>query len=402
MDKKNLYKDVADKLIEALKAGTAPWQRPWVKTTMGGLPANGVSNRKYSGINQIVLYFEQQEKGYSSPQWATFKQAKEKGWKIKKGAKSTLVYFFKMLDVENTNKQTGEVEKKKIPLLQCYPVFNFDQIEGAPAFERPHYQWTPIQAVEVIRERLAIPVNHGGDRCFYRRSEDAIYMTHQDAFPTPEKYASVLCHEMAHATGHESRLNRQFGTKFGDADYAKEELRAEIASFMIAIEHGIDHDPEHHASYVASWIKVLEDDPKEIFRACRDAEKICAFLNGAKNELESTIEQSQANTPDTGQELIVGPSEAQKWGVSAGTGKVVIITDPEGKKNVLIGSVLIKKYCASNNVPDEIKDSALELYEELKNNMVAPEQQKAKGLASVTPKQLAATLQASSSMSMSP
>lgn len=363
MDKKNLYKEVSDKLIESLKAGTAPWQRPWVQTAHMGAPLNGTTSRKYSGVNQVLLFLEQMEKGYSSPNWATFKQATEKGWKVKKGSKSTGVYFFKMLEVDGLNKDTGEVEKKKIPMLQCYPVFNFDQLDGAPKFEREHFEWKPVAAVEAIRERLGVRVEHEGNSCFYRRDEDFINMVPKDAFPTAEKYAATLCHEMAHATGHESRLNRQLGGSFGDELYAKEELRAEIASFMLAIQHGIEHNPENHASYVKSWIKILEDDPREIFKACRDAEKICDFMNGVKldNELE-------------------GEDKKREWKLSAGQGKTVIITDDKGLQTNLIGPVMINKHCESHNIPEHIKNDALSMYTRLKTESMSVDTKKPAGL----------------------
>ena len=107
--------------------------------------------------------------------------------------------------------------------------------------------------------------------------EDAIHLPPKENFDAPDKYYATALHELGHWTGEEKRLNREFGP-FGSEKYAREELRAEIASWMLGQEIGIGHDPGQHAAYVQSWIQALKEDPYEIVRACRDAEKIKEYV----------------------------------------------------------------------------------------------------------------------------
>jgi len=107
-----------------------------------------------------------------------------------------------------------------------------------------------------------------------------------------ENFYSTMFHELSHWTGHESRLDRDLTNSFGSVGYAKEELRAEIASFMLSSQIGVDFDPSNHVAYVASWVKILEDTPKEIFKASSDAGKIVQFVAGMQHEQAQTKTQT--------------------------------------------------------------------------------------------------------------
>lgn len=277
--KRDLYQEVTDKIIAALEAGTAPWQRPWTALAEFGMPHNGITGRHYNGINTVLLFLEAQARGLADSRYMTFKQASEAGFKIKKGAKSIPVYFFKKLEVEERDPDTGESKAKGIPYLTEYRVFNAQDIEGMPPLAAANHHWEPIEVMEKLVKRLGVEIQYGGNRAFYDVTKDNIRLPLRGQYPSKEAFYGTLAHEIAHWTGAPSRLNRQFG-RFGDEAYSREELRAEIGSAMLAAQYGIPTSIEKHSAYVASWIKALKNDKREIFRAASDASKIVTFLVG--------------------------------------------------------------------------------------------------------------------------
>lgn len=280
--KRDLYQEVTEKIIASLEAGTAPWQRPWTAIAELGMPHNGITGRHYNGINTVLLSIEAQARGFADSRYMTFKQASEAGYKIRKGAKSIPVYFFKKLEVEERNPETGESKTKGIPYLTEYRVFNAQDIEGIPPLATARHHWEPIDVMEKLVKQLGVEVQYGGNRAYYDTTNDYVRMPLRGQFPNKEAFYGTLTHEISHWTGAETRLNRQFG-RFGDETYAKEELRAEIASAMLAAEHGIPTSMENHAAYVASWIKALKNDKREIFKATSDATRIVTFLVGEQS-----------------------------------------------------------------------------------------------------------------------
>lgn len=286
--KRDLYQEVTDKLIAAIEAGTAPWQRPWQQVASAGLPMNGATSREYNGVNALLLMMLAQAEGYSDNRWYTFKQASDMGAKVKKGSKSTPVYFFKMLTARGievdgesaSGAEPGEKERRQIPFLTEYRVFHATQIEGIESFAQPERKWTSLQAVQEMVERLKPDIRYGGNRAFYAPGpgRDFIQMP-EGAFGTAEAEAGVLCHEIAHWSGAAHRLNRTFGAWGTDA-YAAEELRAEISSAMACASMSIAMPIDHHAAYVDAWLKKLRGDKFEIFRAAKDARRIVDYLTG--------------------------------------------------------------------------------------------------------------------------
>lgn len=218
--------------------------------------------------------------------FATFKQAKGKGWKIRSGAKG--VPILKLVPVEKKEKEEPEEEspRKSGDLLipKVYFVFHAKDLEGVPALEeKPKpVDWTG--KAEKIREKLStalnVPVGHGGGRAFYSRSDDRIQMPVEGNFESEESYLGTLLHEFGHATGHERRLNRAFGV-YGDPEYAFEELVAEMTSLFVAMSTGISPSEAHfqnHAAYVRSWIEALEKDKKALVRASKLAQAASDLL----------------------------------------------------------------------------------------------------------------------------
>ncbi len=276
--RRDLYQEVTDKIIAAIESGTAPWQRGWSELAELGLPMNGQSSRQYSGINSVLLFLTSQERSYSDNRFFTFKQVNELGAKVRKGEKSTPVYFFKMLQASEWDGVAAKGDTPRvIPFLMEYRVFNAQQVEGIEPRNVPERQWTPIQAVEQVIERMQPRIEHGGNRAFYSPSQDYIQMPHQGSFPSAAEYSGTLLHEISHWTG--NRLARQFGV-WGTDEYAREEIRADLASCMLGVELGVPMQLENNAAYIGSFVKRLKDDKFEIFRAAKDAQRICDYLTG--------------------------------------------------------------------------------------------------------------------------
>ena len=285
--KRDLYQEVTDKLVVAIEAGTAPWQRPWTEVASAGLAMNGVSSRHYNGVNALLLMMTAQAEGYTENRWFTFKQANDLGAKVRKGSKSTPVYFFKMLDARGPEVEEKGVapaaarHERQIPFLTEYRVFHASQIEGIEALQQPERQWSPIEAVQQLVKRMQPEIRYGGDRAFYAPGlgRDVIHMPSEGAFPSAEAHAGTLAHELGHWTGAEHRLNRTFGA-WGTEAYAAEELRAEIFSACLCAELGVATPFDNHAAYVGSWVKKLREDKFEIFRAAKDARRMVDFVTG--------------------------------------------------------------------------------------------------------------------------
>jgi antirestriction protein ArdC len=276
------HEQVATKLIAQLQDGTAPWQKPWRPGTLS-LPHNPVSGTRYRGGNSMWLQMQDRD----DPRWMTYKQAQSVGAQVRRGEKGTLVQYYKfsdevllrddtgkpLLDAEG-NKRYRKVELER-PKVFTAVVFNAEQIDGLPELKPVAVNWDRHERAEAILTASGADIRHDqADRAFYRPATDRIHLPGGDSFESADAYYATALHELGHWTGHPSRLDRDLAHPFGSEGYAKEELRAEIASLMIGDRLGIGHDPGQHAAYVQSWIKALQDDPKEILRAARDADKI--------------------------------------------------------------------------------------------------------------------------------
>lgn len=287
---------VAAQLIAQLEAGTAPWQKEW-DTTLS-LPQSAVTGRPYRGMNSLVLLMEASTKGYRDPRWMTYKQAEALGGQVKKGEHGVQCVYWKEVRLEKAEEgedaakpkpkdKTGKPDKadqNKVltRMIPCrFVVFNVEQIDGltlAPFTAHAH-DWNPDKAAETILANSSAVIKHvAGPDAFYSPSGDFIQLPLKQQFPTASGYYDTALHELGHWTGHASRLHRDLSAGFGTPGYAKEELRAEISSMMVAGSIGLPHNVDRHAAYVGAWLKALKDDPKEIFRAASDASNIRDFV----------------------------------------------------------------------------------------------------------------------------
>lgn len=277
----SLYESITNKIIESLKEGVLPWHKPWASSnTFLPLRYNGIP---YQGINTLLLWIVSSDLGYTSPTWMTFKQAQELGGHVKKGERGTSICYADTVHKESTNDQ-GEQEVKHFSFLRSYTVFNVEQIEGLPS---QYYTKPPkglssderIASLEAFVSSSGANITEGGDRASYIPSLDIINMPPFASFDSPECYYATLCHELVHWTGHPSRLDRKITNGFGSKDYAFEELVAELGSAFLAGHVGFaPRVLDNHASYIASWIKILDQDHQMIFRAAGLAQKAVEFL----------------------------------------------------------------------------------------------------------------------------
>ena len=275
-DKKAFHEQVAERLIAQLKQGTAPWQRPWAPGEAGAvLPMNPTTGKRYKGINSIQLMSQ----GHGDNRWMTYKQAQAAGAQVRADETGTSIQFWKFSEEQTQPERERDAHGKRVkeqvrlerPKVFFATVFNAEQIDGLPprqAKERNEQTWSAVERAEQILQASGAVIRHREqDRAFYRPATDSIHLPEKAQFATADNYYAIALHELGHWTGHESRLGRDLAHPFGSQGYAKEELRAEIASMIIGDELGIGHDPDQHAAYVKTWIEALEDDSLEIFRA---------------------------------------------------------------------------------------------------------------------------------------
>lgn len=295
MQLNKMREELTNAFIHSLEEEQLPWSRGWSVVRH----QNAVNGNVYRGINAFWLAYQAVERCYTDPRWCTYKQAEAKGWHVKRGEKGVPIEFWSMYDKEEkrklTNKEVYELREKLSdeefkervkPVSNTYTVFNAEQIEGIPKLVVASQEYDKEMCIEIrddVLKGLGVTLNEGGNRAFYRPSEDSITMPPIDSFWAEYNYLSTFLHEAGHSTGHESRLNRDMTGFFGSEKYAKEELRAEIASAFTTQAIGLEGtmSQEHinnHKAYIQSWIAEIKNDPSELFKAINDATKISDYL----------------------------------------------------------------------------------------------------------------------------
>ena len=258
-----LHEEITDRIVKQLEAGTAPWVKPWAVP----LPYNAATSRRYNGVNVLLLW----DTPYPRPAWLTFQQATALGGRVRKGEHATRIVY-----VSTYLKEKEGKESERIPFLARYFVFNVEQVEGLPEhlYAPPERVRSDIDAFLLATKA---PVRHGGVQAYYREKDDYIQLPHREHFGSADRYYATRLHETVHWTGHPSRLNREFGKRFGDKAYAFEELVAELGSAFLSADLGLS--PElHHAEYLRSWVAILSGDKRAIFAAAARATYAAAYL----------------------------------------------------------------------------------------------------------------------------
>lgn len=291
----NYREEITEKIIKALKEGTAPWQKEWSQDCV---PVNAVTGKTYNCVNLIILSIAGNEMSSDGDmRWATRNQAASRGWVIKLGEKATRIDIYPMIDkkdkfghlVKMSSGETAQTRIKKT--IELYHASQMIGIPRSKGFKRK----TIInnEVIERIIYNSSARIFERGKEAYYSPRDDLIIMPPKTAFTDTESYYSTLLHELSHWTGHEKRLKRFYSwSKDTKDDYAREELVAEIASMYLSSETGLPQTEKHfanHASYVATWIKLLENDPNEIFTASTEAKKAVDFILSFKDEVKEEI-----------------------------------------------------------------------------------------------------------------
>lgn len=286
----DLYARVTEQVIQSLEKGVPPWICPWAHsgTTGLSLPVNALTGRPYRGINVLLLNARQAECGFGTHRWLTFNQARSLGCHVRKGATGSLVAFFKMWEADGAaNGVPASDDRRVIPLLRAFTVFNAEQVEGLPkptqdtAAAEP---WASLFAAEQLVNATLADVRHGGERAFYQPATDHIQMPERTSFFSREAYYATLLHELTHWTSHTARCNRPLQGRQHLEAYAFEELVAEMGSAFLCGHCGLfpaaggEAPGLQHAAYIRDWLHALRRDRRLVFSAASLAQKAADFV----------------------------------------------------------------------------------------------------------------------------
>lgn len=279
----DIYQTITDKIINELEAGTAPWVRPW-SGEADPFPRNALSQRPYRGINNVLLGMEAHGRGYASNQWLTFRQAHQLGGHVRKGERASTIIYYEARMVEKDDADSvadgDEAEKRFMPLLKVFSVFNLDQVDGLPANHQPNppdFEWHAGATPEQIIDGSGAEIRHQGFKAFYSPTNDLIYLPNKGNFADAASYYSTALHELCHWTGSSTRLGRKLGRRFGESAYAMEELIAELGAAFLSVHCRLDGRLQH-ASYISSWLEVLQRDKRAVFVAAAQAQNAADYL----------------------------------------------------------------------------------------------------------------------------
>lgn len=269
------YEIITNRIITELEHGTVPWMKPWHGTS-GAI--SHITGKPYSLLNQLLLG--------EAGEYVTFRQATEEGGHVRKGEKARYVCFWKW--IENKDEDTGEVTR--IPYLRYYTVFHINQCEGIkPKFIASLPFHSDLQPVEEAEHIIADYVSRSGvtltvkqsNQAYYRPADDEVVIPLLSQYEDIGEYYSTAFHELTHSTGHPSRLNRiDSVSHFGNADYSREELVAELGASYLTNYAGIETGApiKNSAAYIAGWLKALKSDKRFIISAAGKAEKAVRYI----------------------------------------------------------------------------------------------------------------------------
>lgn len=279
---------ITDQILAALKDGKTlpPWRKSWSDDPNAGHACNVVSKKRYTGINPLLLEIAAHRHGLQSKWWGTFRQWEELGGKVKKrpadvrpGQWGTNIVFCRPISKKGTS-NTGEQTEDTFWVMRTYTVFSLDQVEGPFDRLRVGHATLPASAVQARNERAdaviaatGADIRHGGDRAFYRMSEDFIQLPHRHQFDRIEAYYQTAGHELCHWTEHANRLN--WDRSSPENSYAMGELIAELGGCYLMDELGLPtgEDLSNHAAYLKHWLAGMQNDTRFIFRAAAQASR---------------------------------------------------------------------------------------------------------------------------------
>lgn len=282
MTNKQIYEKVNEKIMDLISKGTMPWEMTWEGST---LPINFASNTQYRGINIWMLSATAMFKGYSHNQWLTFNQARKLGGAVKRNEKASFVVFAKKIEKKGQD-DVPEDERDSFFLYQYYNVFNIAQCDGITPIENKVRENTPLEEAEkiVAGYKNKPEIIRGQYSPCYSPLNDKVFMPTIDAFKSSEEYYGALFHELAHSTGHESRMNRDLAGKMDKASYSKEELIAEFTASYLRAMTGIATPvaDANSASYIDGWSELIKKDYRIIMNSASKAMRVADYILGKK------------------------------------------------------------------------------------------------------------------------
>lgn len=283
---KDFRNKITEMFLQALEKKEKDWSRPWAIT----LQTNASNNYTYRGINQIYLSLICDQRGYTDPRWATFIQAQQMGWKIKRGAKGAKIEYWFPYDLKQKKsipwqqyKECTESEKENIVIRPVYKyVFNAQDIEGIPERRPSTSEIVPLKIIEKISCSMGVSIHYDElNSAYYMPGNDSIHLPPLHNFKSESAYAATSLHELAHSTGAFQRLNRPLGHNSGSVQYAYEELIAEITSAYMSANLNLPYDEsqmENHQAYIQSWISGIREKPDMLMAAVKEAESASDYL----------------------------------------------------------------------------------------------------------------------------
>lgn len=287
-------KKLVDDIVKGLNEKGLNWIKEWSNLSQ---QHNGINGIEYKGGNKLKLGNAILKYNFNDPRWATKKQIESNKWKLKPNAIPVLCEYWKFK--EEVNKETGEVTKK-VPMVNFFNVYNFSQVvdeqgkELQPFIEKRVKDEELQKILHKLEKSSKCAIEYlPQDSAYYNVTKDIIVLPSPDFFKNDLAQIGTLLHEMAHSTGHKDRLDRDIKNGFGTPEYAKEELRAEIASMFLQSSLGLknnERDYNNNQAYINSWINILQNDPNEIYRASSDADKISDYIIKEYTEIEKLYE----------------------------------------------------------------------------------------------------------------
>ena len=279
----DFYQSITTSLVAQIEAGATNWSKCWTGTD--GVPHNPATGTAYKGMNFLYLSIIESVNGWGDNRWGTFNNIKKAGGNVRKGEKSTKVMFWK--PIMKKNEDTDETECVGF-YNKIWSLFNYAQCDGMPELvegEKPTTGSLIGTAQKYLEGEESISIKFGGNRACYNPKSDLIKMPHQSSFTSDAEFTSTLFHEIAHSTGHASRLSREGVTNlsfFGSHSYSFEELVAEFTAVFMSAQLGVIEEGDkcfnNSAAYLRSWIGKLKDNPDWAARAAQKAQKACELI----------------------------------------------------------------------------------------------------------------------------
>ncbi len=310
------------------------WKQGWKSSCA----PESIRGKAYRGSNNLLLTLVSMQNGYSDNRWVTFNQMKKEGWTFKTDdegksigrGKGVPVSFFELRDRETkqpfdrsvldgmtADEKEDYMHENVYPLRKSYVVFNGDIIDGIPEKEVTETAIDETARNERVERLLEYwneneaKILYGGGMAYYSLTKDEIHLPNRNAFYNYGEFYSTALHETCHSTGHEKRLNRDMSGKFGSADYATEELRAEIASMFLCQQFGVVSDENHiqnNSAYVNNWYGIIKENPSTLFTAIADADKMSKYITAKEMTIQQTADNEQIKEEKSDEYL--RPSEA--------------------------------------------------------------------------------------------